>query len=309
MSVFRTTIFFGQATDGASETYWTSDQSARQAASNIQSLLNNRANLLNTNQYFQGARVSIEGQKRSSQLILPPGAEFFFDSGVGISCPATGTFSPLDINGQADQFRATLQQKFKFGPNRSANRYLSGIPDAISVTEPATFTRNNAIQWWSNLDKFRAFLTNGGWQIKAQVLPPATAAYGIAAVISQSVAPFLLGVTALVGDPAPNIPIGQRIVLQGFRPAKGTRAWTLNGTWYVDSTQFVSTGYLNVWLRGSAGLVAADQRFTDKSLMRIVSYSFYPITDIGTQRVGIHKRGKPSLAPRGRRLTRGSLDP
>lgn len=307
--VYRVTTIFGQAMDGASETIWLDRTSVSQAAQDVQDLLGFRSRLMNQGQYFAGCRISIEGQKRSSQLVKPPGTEFFMNSNAGITCPGTGTI-PLDTPvGLADQFRACLQQKFGFASNRTSNRYLAGIPDLISLTEPVTYTRNNAVAWWNVLDQMRKFLLGGQWKIRAQVLPPLTTIYTIADVVVQDAAPGNLGVTVNVPIPAPTVKVGQKIALQGFRPKKHIRASTLNGTWYVSSVTTPASGQLTLYLRNSAGIDPSAQNFTDKSSVRIVSYDFYAINSIGTQSVCTHKRGRPSLAPVGRRLSRLSLDP
>lgn len=308
MSVYRTTVFWGQATDGASETYWTPDQGAASACVTIQQMLNLRTQMLNQLQYWQGVRVAVEGTKRSSQLFLP-GSTPFFDSGKELAVPGAGTLPPTGSNGLADQFRAVLQLQVRFGTARSTYRYLSGIPDAISLTEPVTFTRGTAQTWWNAFDAWRSYLLSSGWQIRAQVLPPAATAYPVVSLVQQEAAPGLVGIVIGVGDPAPTILVGGKIALQGMRAAKGTRSSTMNGTWYVDSTSLVSTGRLAVFLRGSQGIDPAAQRFTNMSTLRVVTYSLYPLIGFNSHRVGIHKRGKPSLGPRGRRLSRPSLDP
>lgn len=308
MSVYQVTIFWGQATTGSSETYWTPDVSAGGAAVAITQLLSLRAQLLAVQDYFQGVRVALTGTLRRSQLFLP-GNTLFFDSGQIVTVPATGTQDGTTPTTTRDQVRAALQVVLKFNNSRKTTRYMAGIPDVISLTEPKTIDGNTAVNWWTAFQTFSEFLINNAWRIRGQVLPPDGPSFRVVDVVAQAAAPGLVGVQISAAT-APSINKGDKVALQGFRPAKGTRAWTINGTWYVASVDITGLpAFVTVYLRGSAGIDPTLQRFTDKTILRPVTYNYYQIQYFQQQRVGIHKRGKPSLAPRGRRLTRGSLDP
>lgn len=308
MSVYRVTLFFGQAMDGASETYWTPDQSALSASKSVESMLALRAQMLNTNQYIAGVRAALETAVRRSSSMLPTRG-LFADSGNYINIPGTGTIAPTGTNGLADQFRAVLQMQWRFNDTRQTIRYLSGIPDAISLTEPTTINFNAAQGWWNAYNAWTGFLVQNAWQIRAQILAPAAPTFPVVGLVQQNAAPGLLGIQISAAT-APSITKGQKVALHGFRAAKGTRASTLNGTWAVDSID--NSGlpvYVTVYLRSSAGIDPEAQRFTTSTTLRPVNYTLYPIQAIVPYRVGIHKRGKPSLSPRGRRLTIHSLDP
>lgn len=308
MSVYRVTFFWGQATDGASETYWTPDMSSVSAAKATESMLALRVAMMNTNQYVQGVRVALEGAVRRSSVMIPTKG-IFADSGQWINIPAAGTITPTGTNGSADQYRAVLQHQWGFNDNRRTMRYLSGIPDAISATEPATLNFNAATSWWNAWNAWSTYLVTNAWGIKAQILAPQQAVYSVIGVVLQSAAPGYIGIQ-ISATAAPSIAKGQKIALHGMRAAKGTRGSTMNGTWIADSMDTSGLPeYVTVYLRSSQGIDPEAQRFTEKTTLRPVNYQIYPIQQIIPFRCGIHKRGRPTMAPRGRRLIIRSLDP
>jgi hypothetical protein len=293
---------------GVSETYWTPDVLGSSASSLVEQMLNLRSQMLWNYQQFVGVRIAIEGSRRRSTLLLP-GRAFWPDAGVFITIPIQGTRSGLTESTRADQLRAVIQDRWLFANDRATTRYLAGVPDAATVTEPATLDMNDATSWWKAHSNFTAFLTGSGFQIRAQQLPPQISVYNVVGVVQQQAAPGLIGIQ-ISTTAAPPIVKGGKIALQGMRAAKGTRGSTMNGTWYVDSVDTTqATTFSTVYLRNSQGIDPEAQRFTDKTILRPVVYSLYPIQQIVSQRAGIHKRGRPSIAPRGRRLTRPSLDP
>jgi len=305
---YQVTILWGQATMGASETYYTDDVSDTSAVQNINQMLKLRSQMLKVFQYFQGVRIATTTTLRRSQFMVP-GPNFLFATNNTVVVPATGTIPSGEDIDNSDQFRAVMQIILNYDNNRKVTRYLSGIPDAIIRTEPATIDPNGNPTWWASYNVWQQYIVKNGWFIKAQKLPPTVPAFMVVGVTAQAAAPGLLGIQ-VDGTLSPAFKKGMKIAAQHFRPAKGTRAATLNGTWIIDSVD--ATGlpdFVTIYLRGSQGIDPTLQRITDKTFVRYVQYDYYRIQNIAWQRGGIHKRGKPSTAPRGRRLTRPTLDP
>src|SRR5262245_18984465 len=118
--------------------------------------------MLSTNQYIAGVRAALETAVRRSSSMLPTRG-LFADSGNYINIPGTGTIAPTGTNGLADQFRAVLQMQWRFNDTRQTIRYLSGIPDAISLTEPLTINFNAAQGWWNAYNAWTGFLVQNAW--------------------------------------------------------------------------------------------------------------------------------------------------
>jgi hypothetical protein len=308
VSVYKVTTIWNQSVMGVSETWYTPDQSDASIQKTIQQMIALRSNCMYQIQPFVGIRVSLYGAKRQSKVILPPGGPLA-DPFNFLQVPATGTLPGGTSTTRPDQLRAVIQLTIAYNNTRRTLRYLSGIPDAYSVTEPATFNPGAAGAWGTAFDQWRSYLVNTGWQIQARLLTGDYTPAPVIGVTVQAAAPSLLGIV-VVAATAPAFAQGQKVALSHFRPKKGTRDLTVNGMWTIDSVNTTLVpGNLIVYLRNSSGIDPDSVRFTANSTIQRVGYGLFPVQSINPYRVGIHKRGRPSLAPRGRRLSRPTLDP
>lgn len=306
MTVYKCTLGIGQTVMGATESYYSADTSADVAATRLNRLLAARNDMLWQSTYWTGVRISAYGFQRRSQFLLP-GNSPFPASIARVIVPARGTWPGTSESLRPDQFRATLQYLSFFDTDRSSTRYLSNIADAVSAFEPDTVDPAGFPGWFDSMQKFFALLITDGWQIRARQRIDTFAPWPITGVTAQAVAPFRLGIVVTAAG-APPFAQGDKITLQKFRPPKGMRQRTVNGSWTIQSVDAVSQpGELVIYLRGSDGIAAEDVRFMDTSRIQRVGYSLYPIVKAYYNRIGIHKRGGPLGRPAGRRLSRPSL--
>lgn len=308
MTVYRVTLGIGQTVMGATESYYTADLDPPKAADRINALLAARNKLLWKSTFWTGVRVSQYASLRRSQLYIP-GITPFTGTTTVLTVPGVGVNGGTTEELRPDQFRAVLQWKAFFDVDRVSTRYLSNIPDALSATEPNTVDLTANPAWYSAFKRFRDLLVNDGWQIRARLRVGDDAPWPVSGVVTQPVAPSDLGIK-VVSMGAPAFVVGGKITLSKFRPAKGTRDKTVNGSWTVDSVDTTSyPGFTIVYLRNSDGIAPASVRITDASRIQNVHYGLFPIQSGYYNRVGIHKRGRPLGSPAGRRLSRPSLDP
>lgn len=308
MAVYKVSLIWNQSVMGVSETWYTPDQSSSTLQKQIQDMLSFRSQSMFRIQPFVGVRLSLYGAKRQSKVILPPSG-VFLDSFNPLQVPASGTLPGSTSTTRPDQLRAVIQCTLGYNDTRRTIRYFSGVPDGFTVTEPATFDPSAAGAWGTAFQNFRTFIVNNGWQIRARQVTGAFLAVAVNGVSVQAAAPSLIGIS-VVAATAPPFVVGEQVALSHFRPKKGTRGLSMNGMWTIDSINTTLVpGNLIVYLRGSAGIDPDSIRFTAQSTIQRVGYSLFPVQDFNLYRVGIHKRGRPSLAPRGRRLSRPTLDP
>lgn len=294
---------------GASEAFVTPDVAPGSAANMINDFVKKRSALMFQDQAWQGVRVSQVGSRQLSTLIIPPGG-YTVDGNTFITIPAYGSLKN-DISGQREsQFRDVLQYLIYFGSNRKAVRYLSGIPKEVIGNEPLAYGAYGGSAWATALSAYFSYLGSSGWGIWTQQIPPPNGYWSVKGIVQDAAAPQNLGIQLFTGSGIPGAN-QTRFALSKFRPAKGQRASTLNGTWYLDhiDTSTVSpSGYFTLYLRNSSTIDPTQQNFTDKSTVRAVTYAFSDITYAIGLRTGIHKRGRPSTAPHGRRIRIPSLD-
>jgi len=308
MANYRFSFFWNQSVMGVSETYWTRDTNASGAAGLLQQLLSLRSQMMWQNQPTVGVRVAIEGQKRTAALLVPP-KDLFPGTNQLVAIPGTGVQPIAGRGTDPDLLRTVLQLRLNYDDGRSTLRYLSGIPDISTGTEPTTFDNGKLASWFKSYTTWWNFLVDSGWMIKCLDKSPQNPAFSPIGLVKQPLGNMFTGV-ALPAVPAPNIIRGDKVLLRGFRPAKGVRTATMNGTWYVDSVDSTTVaGEVIIYLRGSQLVDPALQRFTDMSTVQKAVKTLRAIQAVTWVRAGIHKRGRPSIAPRGRRLTHVSLDP
>ena len=308
MSVYKVTLMWNQSVMGVSETYHTADVTPTTALARVQTFLQYRFAMLYPYQFAVGLRLATYGAKRQSVVLLPP-YDRFPGTNSFLQIPSTGNYKGESNQPNADQLRAVLQCRYSYDNTRAVYRYLSGIPDEVSYTEPNTVDFSKVPNWYQAFTAFKNNLISGGWQLRAKAITGINAPAAVTGVTSQAAAPSLLGIV-LPAATAPPIVQGSQIQLQHFRPAKFTRNPSVNGSWTVDSINTTLVpGSLIVYLRNSGTIDPTTVRITALSTIQLVSYQLFPIQQMDWVRIGIHKRGRPSMAPRGRRLSRPTLDP
>jgi hypothetical protein len=313
-ATYRFTQFWNWRNMGDTETYWTGSVEGPSAGTAISTLVALRAGLMPQGSNLEGVRIAQEGALRQSWLLVP-GGDYWQPAGVSLKLPSGGTFGNASLSNNPDQWRAILQARL-VATDPSGNsivkmRYLSGIPDGVSATEPKSFNPGGNPDWTDRLTAFRVFLTQGQFFVKclAKITGAALIPYQIIGVYPAPTGSTDIAVGLALAT-YPGFAVGQRVHVYNMRPAKGTRNPTLNGTWYVSGYDTATTpGVAKVYLRGSGIADPTLQRFTDKSYILPVAYAYAGIKGLDGIRVGIHKRGKPGLSPRGRRLIRATLDP
>jgi hypothetical protein len=304
MPVYRITTGFSQANMGWSETWWTPDAEAPAVADLLNKELSLRAQMLWKIHSFIGVRIAQEGTRRKS-VFLPAGNRFWPPSGTSIIIPATGARTGMAAGTRPDQLRAVVQLRISYGAGLSTLRYLSGVPDSITSTEPATDDFQGDPAWVGAYGAWKESIMADGWQIK--VLDPAQPERAIRSLPLQQSAPGLVGIGVLTGESLSALP-GDRIHIRGQRKKhSATDRRTMNGMWVVDSVNTtLTTGQVVYFLRNSEGIDPSGFQLLGSA--QRVARTYADITSINVHRVGIHKRGRPFGTPVGRRSTRQSLD-
>lgn len=308
MPQYRVGLFWNQFTFGWSETYITRNVASSGLAPLVQGLLNARNTLLwrdFTN--WVGVRISIFGDRRRSALYLPGivklregGTLKVPDEGERVDLPSGFVEVP-------DQVRVALQVQMTYDDSRKVIRYIASIPDGVSKTEPGTYTFNQNADWGVKLQAFFDFLVSESFAIAARVTAPTAPEVQARDLVLEAAAPGRLGVAVRTAD-APPIAEGDLIHLRGFRRSLDHPGISLNGKFYVSVVNTtLLTNRTIYFLRGTEGQDPNNWKVLGK--VQQVLYGTFPIQLINPHRVGVHKRGRPSLSPRGRRVTRRSLDP
>lgn len=306
MPVYRITTGYGQANMGWSETWWISGD-APAVVGTLNKELTLRAQMLWDYDYFIGVRIATEGSRRKS-IYLPAGTRFWPESGTNVIIPATGARTGTGLATRADQVRAAMQLRVTYAGGLQTLRYLVGVPDSISSTEPATDDLAGNPDWVQKYQAWRDAIVNDGWMIKALERAPGQPEPLIRSMQLQEAAPGLVGVGVLTGETIGAVP-GDRVHIRGQRKKPSAHdKRTMNGVWVVDSVNTtLVTGQVIYFLRNSEGIDPTQFRYL--GTVQKQAYVFADVTAINVHRVGIHKRGRPFGSPRGRRLTHASLDP
>ena len=314
MPVYRVTLFANQSVMGMSETYYTrGDVSASNIAGLVTVLLDQRASIGFDNMFFVGVRIADLGVASAPQftrrksVFFTPGAWPYPGTATTLIVPVRGKFTTgtTPTSQHPDQWRAALHNRFTFGDGYNTIRYLCGLPDSISFTEPDTIHFDGNPQWLSNYNAWRQHISTT-WALRGRTTILVDPYVPVERLVIQQSAPSLLGVQVDAAT-SPSIAVGQLIHLRGFRP-KRRGTISLNGRYYIDSVNTtLEPGKRIYYLRGTAGVNPNDYKIL--GTVQKVAYQLFNIQGIEPVRIGTHKRGRPSPAPRGRRLARESLDP
>jgi hypothetical protein len=307
---FLVTIIGGDIGGGFTEQYLTAvTTTTSDLARKINDLMIARQGVSGTDISFTEVRVSQYGTKRQSQVCLPFETRLW-NSTSQVKFNTTGTYAAGGFSGRTNQLRVCAQWRITFGANRTTTRYLAAPPIGISAIEPNNFNVQNNTSWFNAFTNFGNTLVSAQWAILGSNVGSAGTLYGVGGVVTG---PAPMGLLGVVIKPTPAIPaltMGDRVIITGMKPAKGSRGPTINGGWSVFSTDTTTVvGYTTVYLQGSTGIAPAIMRTTAKSALRIPTPVPYQILSVDLKKNGIRKRGKVATQYRGRVLHRVTLDP
>lgn len=303
MSMFRVTVFLQQADFGWSETWWNEGTAYGNIADKVNTMLEKRANLLSQRVSFGGVRFATDGVQRSSRLILP--GERILD-GQKVVVPASGFRADAPSIGAGedretyDQVRAALQIEVVAFGQRMGLRYMAGIPDQVSLTEPAVLDTGHPPKWWEAFKSWQSAMKAGAWRIRYTKKAGGTAVGPVARWVKQGAAPGLWGAvtlnTATIGAN-----VGDKIIVRGVRMnAAGLRS--PNGTQYVDSkVTDNAAGTTTFYLRNTQDLDI--DRAVSLGDVRKQEFDYVVPTRLDPYSVGTHRRGGPFRRRRGKRST------
>lgn len=312
---YRVQLFWGQAATGPSEQYITpAVADAGELSAVVNNMLNNRIALLPGRVYVSGVRISPYGTKRLGQLFVEGGGKIGgLPANPSIRFNPNGGYVPeIDAAflSRPDQVRACLETQIFFGAAQPAIKYLAGVPIGAISGEPATLNTNATPNWYAGVRNFYGGLVSNRWQVESTTVPVAPVNYRIGKLQLGPQTTPLLGLVCPTGGGVPTLTVGARIQVSGIRPAKFTRQPTLNGSWAVDSIDTTTrTDAFTVYLQGSSTINPSINRTTMSSSFKIPTKQLATIVGFNPQRGAVHQRGKPGLSPRGRRLSRPTLDP
>jgi len=302
------TLVTVNAGEGDSETLWTTGGSPSQVTANINAYLKARMLIHSDATVALGVRVAIEGSPRGSVLVRPPGGPLPGGGGT-ILVPKTGGYATyLEKVPLFTPWRQCLQVAFQYNGVYQANRYFSDIPKAVVGSEPQTWLPNGNVSWGRDLGALLQLMTGGQYYIKALLRDDKYAALPVSKLAVSGTTPSLLGIV-VAGNLGTQFNPPARVLLQHFRPAKGTRGPTINGQYTVDSTVVSGTPPVTtIFLANSQTIDPSAVQIRPSSTISLWGKGIVALTNYRIQQVVSHKRGKPSVLPRGRVLTRATLD-
>lgn len=306
--VYKITLYFYGGMYGFSESYWWQSTGGNGPWGLIAKMVSLRMAMMYSDFGLAGVRISIVGKQRASYLLLP-GENNLGTGYPQIILPETGTYVSAVVEQSSDQIRACMQVRALYGGGYKAIRYLVGVPKVTGYSATGALRPNAHPKWYDAWTTFRDWLLANSFGMMARSVAAPYNPAVISSLVVGGSSSNLIGVVIPGQTVAPNVPPGQ-IQISRCRPPKGTRDLSLNGLWMVDSVvSTLNPASVTYYLAGSAGILPTSVRLTPKSTGQIVNPVFYPWTTLNVLRIGIHKRGRPSLAPRGRQLKRVTLDP
>ncbi len=303
MAVARVTMYFQQGSSGWSETWWYPPGRNTTFWSKLSDLAYKRVDMLAANHALTHVRVTDEGANRFTRLFIAGKTTRIDGDGTSINLPGKGKEDGAggSIEGPPDQVRACVHNEIVVGGQRAGLRYLAGIPDDISQTEPETLNPTFTKFWYALYSAWRLRIITDGWAIKNLAKGVDNPLIDVVTYRIRAAAPSVLGVVIPGAAAFAGVP-PQKVLLQGVRMIrKGLDS--PNGTWIIDGVEpDTPVGQRTIWLRGTAGFDPTD--FFTLGKVRLKTDQFTLPTWIEPIRVGIHKRGRPFGAPVGRRPTR-----
>lgn len=311
-SFYKVSFFYQSVGFGWSETWYTREELEGQDVGNLIKTYNNlRLAMLRSVTTFTGARLSIVPSAtikpgiRSSRLLVP-GDNKFPTINSKLTLDETGTYVKETSSEGMEQIRSNIHLRLGFG-DRSTTRYLVGAPDALSNTESGKVTFGQAPNWEGRYISWVDHVRQN-WAIVARTPIATDPLFPVRAIGKTADTPPKLIVIVSNADPLPWT-VGDLISISGFRFKKGVPPISINGRYHLDALQtgVPTTGLHSITLREATGVDLTTIKVFGTARRLQKQITLFAVVD--PVRLGTHKRGKPSLTPRGRRLTRLTLDP
>lgn len=293
---FRCTFFMNQGNIGFSETYWKSANTHNEAIIAAADLWRFRNTLTSRYTLLQAIRVSVEGERRNSQLYTP-GIKYLPGLNTPVNIESEGDLPYDDYENPNDQTRSCLHLGFNKGGKRLALRYLAAIPDTIVRAETATAQPTRHPVWYSHFLNWVQIINQNGWALKVKRGDDLNPRRPVIKWLLRQVAPSILGAQMALQNSF-NPSVGDKVTVNGVKMNyDGLRS--PNGQWYVDE---VSTddgsNTRTVWLRTATNFDPDTIRVLGN--IRALQYEYLVPDLITIIRAGVHKRGKVFGSPRGR---------
>lgn len=313
MATYRVTFCYNAAGFGFSETWFTKDVSESNLGTRIKKYNELRMAMLPSDFDLAGIRTSqlqvgafITSGFRKSRLFVP-GTQFFPGPTDVFDLQPFGTYAGEAGGKNMEQLRSNLQIRLTFGSGRTTTRYVVGIPDGYSIRTEGTLDFAAIPVWGKAFIDWRDELV-AQWNIAARSTITDDPLYTVRAITKRTTAPQIIGMVIKPAGPLA-WDVGDKISVSGFRRTKTSVRISVNGNYHLDELlpDTPSTGLTTAYLRELIGVDPSDIKIF--GTIRRFQRTIYSLASINTVRLGIHKRGKPSLTPRGRRLARISLDP
>lgn len=295
MPDYRISTFFSQSNMGWSETWWKSASSLSELAPIVSRFLDHRNDLLTTYHNVIGCRIAIEGDARKSRLFTPGSSEV--GPGINVIVPAVGDYPIASPLVEWDQVRAVMQYDTVRLGVTLGKRYLSGMPDLTSKTEPATINGTTPANWWDKWRQYINFIKTNGFAVKILDKTAGNPERKIVKWVTRALAPNIAGAVTAIAESV-NVVVGDKVLIRGTKmKSQGTKP--INGTWVVDQVEEDAlAGTKTIFLRGTELFDVEKIKTLGKIRKQAYEYAVPDIID--WVRGGIHKRGKPSNSPRGR---------
>lgn len=300
MPTFRITWYFGHYNTGWSETWHKEATTPTSLKIPVENLTAARLNMLPIDAKCLAVRISDADGQRYSRLFVPGNLNLLERKGLVLELGRDGAYPTESNIVSTDQVRAALQVELVEKNRRIAMRYMAGIPDLLSASEPATVALARVPKWKELFDKWALEVWNKDFGImvlnkedKNPLLPVKNWT-----IINNNVSELAFTVN---NHPDFLPKQSDKVAVQLVRMTN-TSYKSPNGTWIVSSvTPSQGTGETTVSLRSSEGYDPAY--FTLLGKVRLVKHVLMVPDMLLPFRVGIHKRGKPFGLLVGRKKT------
>lgn len=313
MPFYRVSFNFAELGFGWSEAWYTRAQVSEASMGQLaRTYVDYRLQMLRNFAHFTGARlaevpnsVTILPGIRSSRLLIP-GDNKYPTQDDKLVMPEFGTYVKETDSEGMEQLRSNLQLRLAWGTT-STTRYLVGVPDALSVTETGTVDFGKAPIWGGKYIQWANFV-KANFAIAARSSLTDDPLFAVRGVAKDTSTPSKL-IIVFQALSNPGWEVGQLIQLSGMRLKKDQPKVSINGRYHLDKfdANVPASTFYSATLREATGVDPSVIKVFG-TIRRIVKVRT-SLTIIDGFRLGIHKRGRPSLTPRGRRLSRVSLDP
>lgn len=262
---------------------------------------------------FLGCRVSfsptaafIQPAARRSTLLVP-GDNEWPSEGKKFTLKTKGTFGEESAVVTFEQTRSCLELQLGYPDARTTTRYLVGVSDDICISMDGTLGFSRDLKWKTAFDSWRAFV-KANLGVVARSLTSDDPVLAVKGIVRQAAPGNQFGI--IFGTPTPfGWTQGDLVAISGFRRFRQTPGPSINGHYHADTIQAdsPSAGFTTVYLRELTTVATSEIKVL--GVARRVRKVTLALARISPVRLGIHKRGNSSSGPRGRRLTRVSLDP